>query len=143
MKRAAGRGERNTDERDTMKEFRVVIGNRPGELARVAENLAREGVNIKAVSATTGGNQVILHIIGHDVQATRSALQEMRAHFKEQEVVTLLMEDSAGELATVANRIADAGLNMDAIYLTGKADNLIELAVAVDDVKKAKKVLDV
>ena len=126
-----------------MKEFRVVIGNRPGELARVAENLAREGVNIKAVSATSGGNQVILHLIGHDVHATRSALQEMRAHFKEQEVVSLLIEDHAGELAKVANRISDAGLNMDAIYITGKADDLIELAVAVDDVKKAKKVLDV
>jgi hypothetical protein len=124
-----------------MKEFRVVIGNRPGELARVAESLSHKGVNIKSVAATTAGNQVTLHVIGHDVEATRAALQEMRAHFKEQEVIPLLIEDRAGELARVANQLSDAGINMDAIYVTGKAEDLIELVAAVDDVKKAKKVL--
>ena len=125
-----------------MKEFRVTIGNRPGELARVAENLARHEVSLKSVSASNEANQVTLHVIGHDVQATRSALQSMRAQFKEQEVVQILLEDGAGELARVANMISDAGINMDAIYVTGKADDMIELAVAVDDVKKAKKVLE-
>jgi hypothetical protein len=124
-----------------MKEFRITIGNRPGELARVAENLSRGGVNIRSVAALSGGNQVTLHLISHDVEATRAALQEMRAHFKEQEVVNVLVEDRAGELAQVANDLAGAGVNLDAIYLTGKADDLIELAVSVDDVKKAKKVL--
>ena len=53
-----------------MKEFRITIGNRPGELARLAESLARHGVNIKAVTATATGAQVTLHLIGHDVEVT-------------------------------------------------------------------------
>lgn len=124
-----------------MKEFRITLGNRPGELARVAENLSRAGVNIKAVSTTAEGNQVTVHLIGHDVEATRAALTEMRAEFTEQEIINLLLEDRAGELARVANQLGDAGVNIDAIYLTGKADDLIELAVAVDNIKKAKSVL--
>ncbi len=124
-----------------MKEFRVTLGNRPGELARVAENLSRQGVNIKSVSATASGNQCTLHLIGHDVEATRTALREVAAQFAEQEVITVLLEDRAGELARIANDLSTAGVNIDAIYLTGKADDLIELALAVDDVKKAKKVL--
>jgi hypothetical protein len=126
-----------------MKEFRVTLGNRPGELARVAESLARKSVNIKSVAASALSGQVVLHLIGHDVEATRSALDEMRAKYTEQEVVILLLEDRAGELARIANQIAGAGLNLDAIYLTGKADNLVELAIACDDVKKAKKILEV
>jgi len=39
----------------------------------------------------------------------------------------------------VAGKLADAGLNLDAVYVVGVADDLIELAFAVDDVKKAKK----
>jgi len=35
-----------------------------------------------------------------------------------------------------------AGLNLEAIYLAGVAGDLIELAIAVDDVKKAKKALE-
>lgn len=126
-----------------MKEFRITLGNRPGELARVAESLARKSVNIKSVAASAAGGQVILHLIGHDVEATRSALEEMRAKYVEQEVLILLLEDRAGELGRIANQLASHGLNLDAIYLTGKADNLVELAVACDDVKKAKKVLEV
>jgi hypothetical protein len=124
-----------------MKEFRITIGNRPGELARVAESLSKKGVSIKAVCASASGGQVILHLIGHDMEATRAGLQEMRAHFTEQEVVVVLLEDKAGELARVANQLAGAGINLDAVYLTGKADDLVELAFAVDDVKKAKKIL--
>ena len=126
-----------------MKEFRITLGNRPGELARVAENLSRQGVNIKALSVTAGGNQVTCHFIGHDLEATRVALQEARVQFDEQEVISLLLEDRAGELARVTDELATAGVNIDAIYVTGKAEDLIELAVAVDDTKKAKRILDV
>lgn len=126
-----------------MKEFRVILNNRPGELARVAENLSRRNVNIKAIAASASGGQVTLHLIGHDIEATRAGLQDMRAHFTEQEVISLLLEDKAGELARIANLLGGGGINLDAIYLTGKADDLVELAVAVDDVKKAKKVLGV
>ena len=38
-------------------------------------------------------------------------------------------------------KLAEAGLNLEAVYVVGLADDLIELAIAVDDVKKAKKVL--
>ncbi|MBI4601847.1 MAG: hypothetical protein HY721_07785 [Planctomycetes bacterium] len=126
-----------------MKEFRITVGNRPGELARVAENLSRKDVNIKAIAASASGGTVTLHLIGHDIEATRAGLTEMRAQFTEREVIPLLLEDKAGALAVVAKQLADAGINIDAIYLTGKADDLIELALAVEDVKKAKKVLNV
>ena len=126
-----------------MKEFRVILTNRPGELSRLAENLSRRSVNIKALAAIASGGQVTLHLIGHDLEATRAGLQDMRAQFTEQEVISLLLEDKAGELARIANQLGSAGINLDAIYLTGKADELVELAVAVDDVKKAKKVLGV
>lgn len=126
-----------------MKEFRITVGNRPGELARVAEGLARKGVSIKAVAATASGGQVTVHLIGHDVEATRAGLQDTRAQFTEQEIITLLLEDKAGELARIANQLSAAGVNVNAIYLTGKADDLVELALAVDDLKKAKKTLGI
>ena len=124
-----------------MKDFRVTMGNRPGELARVASALSRQGVSIKALAASAGGNQVSLHLVGHDVEATRSALEAAGIQFQESEVLLLLLEDKAGEIARIANQLADAGVNLTAIYLAGRADDLVEVVVAVDDIKKAKKVL--
>ncbi len=124
-----------------MKEFRITIGNRPGELARVTMPLARHGVSIKAVAASASSNQVTLHVVGHDVDATRTGLQAANIPFEEQEVLLLLLEDKAGEIANVSSQLADANVNLTAIYLAGRADDLVEVVVAVDDVKKAKKVL--
>jgi hypothetical protein len=42
----------------------------------------------------------------------------------------------------VANRLGDAGVNLEAIYVIGLAEGLVELAIASDDPKKAKKILE-
>ena len=115
-----------------MKEFRITLPNRPGELARVAQGLSRKGVSIKSIAASAEGNQVTVHLMGHDEAATRSGLEAVDAKFIEQDVVEVILEDRAGELADVAARLAEANLNIDAIYLTGRADDMVEIAVAVD-----------
>ena len=124
-----------------MKEFRVTMSNRPGELARVATALSRQDVSIKAIACTASANQVVVHLVGHDVEATRAGLQSANIPFQEQEVLTILLEDKAGEIARVAGQLADGGVNINAIYLAGRADDLVEVVLAVDDVKKAKKIL--
>jgi hypothetical protein len=50
-------------------------------------------------------------------------------------------ENRAGELAAVSAKLADGGVNLRAIYLTGIAGDLVELAIVRDDVKKAKRLL--
>ena len=55
--------------------------------------------------------------------------------------MTVLLENRAGELEGVAGKLADAHLNLHAIYVVGLDGDLVELALAVDDPKKAKKLL--
>jgi hypothetical protein len=57
-------------------------------------------------------------------------------------VHTVLLENSAGELATVTNRLGDEQINLDALYVTGIADDLVEIAIASDNPKKTKKLLE-
>lgn len=125
-----------------MRDFAIHVTHRPGELAEVANALSLQGVNIKSVAAMALGNQAMLRIIPDDVDAARSALHAANIRFEEKELVTLLLENRAGELTGVAGKLADAGLNLEAVYVVGVADDLIELAFAVDDVKKAKKALE-
>ena len=84
----------------------------------------------------------MLRLIPDDVQEARSALEAANIRFEEHELVTVLLENRAGEVTGVAAKLADAGLNLEAIYVIGLADDLVELAVAADDPKKAKKVLE-
>jgi len=125
-----------------VKDFVIQLSHRPGELANVTNALALQGVNIKSLTAMVLGAQAQLRLIPDDAEAARNALRAASIRFEEKELVTVLLENKAGELTGVAGKLADAGLNLEAIYVVGLSDDLIELAIAVDDVKKAKKVLE-
>jgi hypothetical protein len=124
-----------------MREFSIQATHKPGEIGRVANALAKEGINLKSVSAMSFNNQGTIRILPDDIEATRHALEQARIAYEEHEVVSVLLENRAGELAELADKLANAGLNVLAIYLTGRVDDLVELAVVTDDAKKAKKVI--
>jgi hypothetical protein len=125
-----------------MRDFAIHLTHRPGELARVAHALARAQVNIKSVAGLTVGSQGVIRVIADDVEAARKALQEGHIPFEENEVVTVLLENRAGELEDMAAKLSNAGVNLNALYVIGLEGDLVELALSVDDVKKAKKVLE-
>ena len=125
-----------------MKDFTVQLTHRPGELARVATMLGRHRVNIKSVAGLAIGTHVTVRIIPDDVEAARAAFESANIRFEESEVVQVLLENRAGELAAVSTRLGEGGVNLRAIYLTGIAGNLVELAIVPDDVKKAKRLLE-
>jgi hypothetical protein len=125
-----------------MKDFSVQLTNHPGDLARVAQALARRHVNIKAITALNIGGNAIARIIPDDIEAARNALEAANIRFAESEVHIVLLENKAGQLADVTNRLGDAGINLEAVYLTGITDDLVEIAVVSDNPKKAKKLLE-
>lgn len=125
-----------------MRDLTIPLTHRPGELGRVANVLSGAGVNLKSVAAMAFGNQGAVRLIPDDIEAAREALRQANVRFEESELVTVLRENRAGELADVADRLSNAGLNMQALYVVGLEGDLVELAIAVDDVKKAKKVLE-
>jgi hypothetical protein len=125
-----------------MRDFAIQVGHKPGELARVAHALGRGGINLKSVAGMVIGNQALLRVIADDVEAARKALKEASIHFEETELATVLLENQPSELEGVAAKLANAGVNLQAIYVIGLDGDLVELAIAADDVKKAKKALE-
>jgi hypothetical protein len=125
-----------------MKDCLIQLTNHPGDLARVAQALARRGVNIKALAAISTGGGAMARILPDDIVVARSALEAANIRFTEGEVHLVLLENKAGVLASVTNQLGDAGINLDALYVTGVADDLVELAIVTDNPKKTKKILD-
>jgi hypothetical protein len=125
-----------------MRDCSIQLTNHAGDLARVAQALARRGVNIKALAGMSIGGVAMARILPDDIVVARSALEAANIRFTEGEVHTVLLENKAGVLATVTNRLGEAGINLEAIYVTGIADDLVELAIVSDNPKKAKKVLE-
>jgi hypothetical protein len=125
-----------------MKDCSIQLTNHPGDLARVAQALGRRGVNIKALAAISAGGVAIAHILPDDIVVARSAFEAANIRFTESEVHIVLLENTAGMVANVTGRLGDAGINLEALYVTGVADGLVELAIVSDNPKKAKKILE-
>ena len=125
-----------------MKDFSIKLTNKPGDLARVAQALARRGVNVKALAALSIDGVALARILPDDIVAARGALEAANIRFTEGEVHLVLLENQAGVLANVTDRLGEAGVNLEAIYVTGVADDLVELAVVSDNPKKTKKILE-
>jgi len=125
-----------------MRELVIHLAHRPGEMARVSNALSLVGVNIKSLASMAIGDQAMLRLIPDDVTAARNALRDDNIRFEENEMVSVLLENRAGELTGVVSKLANAGVNLQAAYVTGVADDLIELAIGVDDVKKAKQIFE-
>jgi hypothetical protein len=125
-----------------MRDCAIQLSNNPGDLSRVAQALGRRGVNIKALAAITVDAKAMTRILPDDIVVARSALEAANIRFTESEVHLVLLENKPGVLASVTGRLGDEGINLEALYVTGLADDLVELAIASDNPKKAKKVLE-
>jgi hypothetical protein len=125
-----------------MRDVSISLTHRPGELARVARALARYGLNLKSVAGLSINGRVQIRLLPDEIEPARKALEASGIRFEESEVVTVLLENKAGELADIAEKLADANVNLQALYVTGLEDGMIEIAIVSDDPKKAKRVLD-
>ncbi len=126
-----------------MKQFSIEIKNRVGELARVAEIMAESAINIVAIASESAGARPMIHIVTADHDSARKALAKSGRDFKEQDILVIRVLDRPGELAKVARRLAREAVNVESIYIFGKVRGHTEFALAVDDLAKAKKILEI
>jgi len=125
-----------------VKQFSVFVDDKVGELARVAEALARNAINIRGLATDRLGTRPAIKMITDDEVSTRKALERAGLEFDESEVVVVDLIDRPGEIAKVARKAARAGVNINSVFLIGKKDTPAAIAMGTKDVKKAKKALE-
>ena len=124
-----------------MKEFKVFVADRPGELARVTEALASAAVNIRAIASETKLDTSFLRVVTSDVTTTEKALSLAGLKYELSDIMNLDLLDRPGELAKVARRLARAGINVHSLYILGSKNGRTEVALVVDDPERAKSAL--
>ncbi len=125
-----------------MKEFRVMLTHRAGELARLTSLLAERHINLKSLAGFSADHKAYICLVAEDVAALRSALEESRIPFQEAEILSEFLENEPGQIADLAQRLSDAGVDIQSMYILARDEPLIEMGFTVDDPKKAKKVLE-
>lgn len=115
--------------------------DRPGELAKVGEALGNAGVNIEGVLGIGMEGRGVIHICVQDAGAARQALEAAGVKI-EGETDAILGAPAAGAsepgtLGRMTRRVAEAGINLRAVYLaTGNRPVIVS-----DDNDKLRELL--
>ncbi|HUP24649.1 MAG TPA: ACT domain-containing protein [Thermoanaerobaculia bacterium] len=111
----------------------IALENRPGTLSELGRALGGAGVNIEGISGWEVAGEGIIHVLVEDPVAARRALEgfEVRA---ERDVIVLDIEDRPGSFGELAEKVADAGVNVDLCYLATRT----RLVLGADNLDKAQ-----
>ena len=103
--------------------FVIRLPNKPGELARLLELLAREGVDMQGLWGITAedGHPRFACVPGSP-DKFRSFLGTQGIEVEEGRTFFLSGEDRPGALVDTLKRIGDARINLDAIECVGTGD---------------------
>ncbi len=124
-----------------MNAFIVDLEDRPGSIAAVAEALAMKGISITSLAGIASRGAGSAAILTNDEAGTRKALADGKFKVREIEVVPHAVEDRAGAFAEVARKLADAGVNLEAVLPTGMSGGKVSIAFATTQAAKAREAL--
>ncbi len=120
------------------KDLQVELEDRPGTLAQLGEALGRAGVNIEGICGVPVQGKGRIHVLVEDAAAARRALEAAGIPVvAEREVLVVDVVDQPGTLGSVARKVADAGVNIDWVYLATRT----RLVLAVSDLERARSAL--
>jgi hypothetical protein len=123
------------------RQFTVRLKNEPGALALLAGKLAEHGIDIRTIGMGAVGSYGCAVLSTSNDSAARDALRKARYTFIEGEAINVGVEDRPGALANLTGRLADAGVNITGVVVLSRHQGKAELAMTVDDVDAARRVL--
>src|SRR6266571_8385316 len=102
---------------ETATQLAVFLENRPGALARVCEALAQSEINIHALATSDTVDHSIVRMVVSDPTKALMLLGEGGIIALEAEVLMIESDNEPGTLATIAEHLAKAGVNIEYAYL--------------------------
>lgn len=124
------------------KQFVIQVQNRPGEMARLAEELAARSVDLRAIGG--GGLGEVGHFImtTADDDTARQVLEDGGWTFLEGESLLAEVDDRPGGMARLARELSDAGINVLGHLFIGRWSDRATFAFVVDDPERARPILE-
>ena len=120
----------------------LFLSNRPGALAKVCEELAKAEINIHALSISDTVDHSIVRMVVSDPTKALMLLGEGGMIALEAEVLMIESDNEPGTLATIAEHLAKAGVNIEYAYLaTSVRSNAGLMILRPSNIESARAVL--
>jgi hypothetical protein len=124
------------------KQLAIFLANKPGTLAQVCRVLAKERINILAMTVSDTVDHAVVRMVVSDAHRAVHLLGDAGVLVVENDVLTLELPNKPGALAQVAAKLAAAKVNIEYAYGTGVPNqNKSMVIIRTRNLKKAIQVL--
>ncbi len=124
------------------REISITLPNRPGALAGVARTLAKERINLAAISVDSTPTRGRVRLVVNDPDRAFALLNSSGYVAEMRELMAVRLEDRSGSFLKVLEALAKAKVNLQSVaILISREGNQPLVALAADDLVRARKVL--
>ena len=125
------------------KEFRVTIEDKPSALAGCCLALSAKGINILAFQSFVEQGESLARFVVDNAAAALDVLRNLHANFEQDDVVTVRLAHTPGQLGRAAAALGEHHININYSYCGLEPGSELPIAVfGVDQVTNAAAVLD-
>lgn len=128
---------------ESAKQISVFLENKPGRLAKVLSALAREKVNVTALTVMDSHDHGVLRLVTSDMAKTVQVLTGLSTPHSQTDVMLVELKNNPGALAHVCELLAEDHINIDYCYASSGGRNGKVMGVfKVSNTDRANKVLN-
>ena len=125
-----------------IKQLSVFLENKPGRLCAATDVLAKEGINISALTLADTAEFGILRMIVDQPELARNVLTESGVVVRISDVVAVAMNDAPGGAVGILHLLSEAGLNVEYMYAcVGKLSGKALMIIRTDNVEATTETL--
>jgi hypothetical protein len=125
------------------KQLAIFLDNRPGTLARLADTLAEAKINIYAITTSDTVDHTVIRLVLSDYRKAIHVFEEHGTLVVEDDVLMVEGSNKPGEIARIAQTLAEAKVNIEYCYSATSPDAKKGLLILrVSNPTKALKALN-
>jgi hypothetical protein len=100
-------------------ELTARLENKPGRLAKVCAALAKEKINIRALSVMDTDERSVLRLVVDQLDPAHRALTALGVEHETREVLAVELDNRPGALTKILEHLAEEHINIEYAYVSG------------------------
>ena len=127
----------------TVNQISIFLENKPESLSQFTDTLAKNNINMRALSLADTSDFGIARIITDDSANAEEILKQNDYIVKTTGVIALEIPDEAGSLNKILKLLAENGRNIEYMYgFTGRKTNSACMIIRCTNMQKTEEILD-
>jgi len=126
----------------TVRQYSVFLPNKPGALSEFTKLFADQGIAIIGIASEIRDDSGVVRVSVESDKRIGYILTQAGFTTVETSMLSLELPDNIGELHRLSSKLGEAGVNITTVYGTTHTGRTSRLLFSVNDLEKAKEVLN-